>query len=150
MVSDYCPNDNLIKFIQKIKTCEALEKQKNNINLNILNPDFYWDIIFEMMMGLLFVHECGYLHIDIQPGNYLVDLNGYIKLNDFGYALRLKELQLLDDIVEGDSRYISKELFHFSKNAKINEKSDVFSLGLTIFELLAKIDLPFNGELWCN
>ena len=35
MVSDYCPNDNLIKFIQKIKICEALEKQKNNINLNI-------------------------------------------------------------------------------------------------------------------
>ena len=60
MVSDYCPNDNLIKFIQKIKSCEAQEKQKNNIVLNILNPDFYWDIIFQMMISLEFFHQIGY------------------------------------------------------------------------------------------
>ena len=137
LLTDFYDNGDILDYLSKLEN-----------NGYHFSQDFYWDIIFEMMMGLLFVHECGYLHIDIQPGNYLVDLNGYIKLNDFGYALRLKELQLLDDIVEGDSRYISKELFHFSKNAKINEKSDVFSLGLTIFELLAKIDLPFNGELW--
>ena len=100
-------------------------------------------------MGLLFVHECGYIHIDIQPGNYLVNSEGYLKLNDFSLAIKKSELPYLDDIIEGDSRYISQELFHFDKNnAKINEKTDIFSLGLTLLELIAKIELPYNGELW--
>ena len=136
----------LTHFYENRDILDYLGKLENN-NYNF-TEDFYWDIIFEMMMGLLFVHECGYLHIDIQPGNYLVDENGYLKLNDFGYALRLNELKNLDDIIEGDSRYISKELFHFSKRSKINEKSDIFSLGLTFLELIAKIDLPYNDKLW--
>ena len=100
------------------------------------------------MMGLLFVHECGYMHIDIQPSNYLVDENGYLKLNDFSLAIRMSELCILDDIIEGDARYISKELFHYKKNVKLDSKCDVFSLGLTLLEIIAKIDLPYNGELW--
>ena len=120
--------------------------------LEIINyqfsENFYWDLVFEMMMGLLFILECGYLHIDIQPLNFLVDENGYIKLNDFSLALKEKELSILDDIVEGDARYISKELFHFKKNTKLNSKCDIFSLGLTLFDLIAKINLPYNGQLW--
>ena len=49
MVSEYCPNYNLINLIKKIKSCEINEKEKNNVDLNILNPDFYWDIIFQMI-----------------------------------------------------------------------------------------------------
>ena len=42
----------------------------------------------------------------------------------------------------------SKELFHFKKNSKLNSKCDIFSLGLTLLELIAKIELPYNGQLW--
>ena len=99
--------------------------QLEKIEFNF-TEDFYWDLIFEMFMGLLFVHECGYIHIDIQPGNYLVNSEGYLKLNDFSLAIKKSELPYLDDIIEGDSRYISQELFHFDKNnAKINEKTDI-------------------------
>jgi hypothetical protein len=110
------------------------------------NDNFYWDMVFEMIMGLLFVHESGYVYIDMQPGNYLVDEYGYIKLNDFNLALRENEINLQEDIIEGDSRYISKELFHCQKN--LNSKCDVFSLGLIFLELIAKIELPYNGQLW--
>ena len=41
MVSEYCPNDNLIKFIKKMESCEINEKEKNNVDLNTLNHDFY-------------------------------------------------------------------------------------------------------------
>ena len=112
------------------------------------SENFYWDLVFEMMMGLLFIHECGYLHIDIQPLNYLVDEKGYLKLNDFSLAIRVNDLSILDDIVEGDARYISKELFHFKKSTQLNSKCDIFSLGLTLLDLIAKIDLPYNGNLW--
>jgi serine/threonine protein kinase len=138
LLTNYYENGDIFDYL------EHLEKVKFNFT-----EDFYWDLIFEMFMGLLFVHECGYIHIDIQPGNYLVNSEGYLKLNDFSLAIKKSELPYLDDIIEGDSRYISQELFHFDKNnAKINEKTDIFSLGLTLLELIAKIELPYNGELW--
>ena len=138
LLTNYYENGDILDYLGQ------LEKIEFNFT-----EDFYWDLIFEMFMGLLFVHECGYIHIDIQPGNYLVNSEGYLKLNDFSLAIKKSELPYLDDIIEGDSRYISQELFHFDKNnAKINEKTDIFSLGLTLLELIAKIELPYNGELW--
>jgi len=141
LLTNFYENGDIFDYLEKL---EILAKD----GLFTFTENFYWDIIFEMMMGLLFVHECGYMHIDIQPANFLVDENGYMKLNDFSLALRVSELFVLDDIVEGDARYISKELFHFKKNTKINSKVDIFSLGLSILEILAKIELPYNGSLW--
>ena len=138
LLSDYFENGDIFDYL------EHLEKIKF-----IFKEEFYWDLVFEMIMGLLFVHECGYIHIDIQPGNFLVNAEGYLRLNDFSLAIKKSDLPYLDDIIEGDSRYISKELFHFDKKSeKINEKTDIFSLGLTLLELIAKIELPYNGELW--
>ena len=137
LLTEFYENGDIFDYL------ERLEKMDYNFTEN-----FYWDLVFEMIMGLLFVHECGYIHIDIQPGNYLVDENGYLRLNDFSLAIRVNELCILDDIIEGDAKYISKELFHFNKNSKLNSKCDVFSLGLTLLELFAKIDLPYNGQLW--
>ena len=137
ILTNYYENGDIYDYLEK------LEK----INYNF-TENFYWDLAFEMIMGLLFIHECGYIHNDIQPANFLVDEKGYIRLNDFSLAIRLNELCILDDIVEGDAKYISKELFHFKKNSKLNSKCDIFSLGLTLLELIAKIELPYNGQLW--
>jgi len=141
LLSNFYENGDIFDYIEKL---ELLAKD----GLFTFTENFYWDIIFEMIMGTLFVHECGYMHIDIQPTNFLVDENGYLKLNDFSLAIRVSELCVLDDIIEGDARYISKELFHFKKNTKINSKVDVFSLGLSLLEIIAKIELPYNGNLW--
>ena len=137
LLTNWYENGDILDYLEK------LENSKYNFSEN-----FYWDLVFEMIMGLLFLHECGYMHIDIQPSNYLVDENGYLKLNDFSLAIRVNELNQLDDIIEGNAAYISKELFHFKKESKLNSKCDIFSLGLTLFELIAKIDLPYNGTLW--
>lgn len=121
------------------------------INNFTFTPEFYWDMIFEMMIGLLYIHKKGYIHFDIKPTNYLVDDNGYILINDFGLSYNKEELRDLDDIKEGDSKYISKELFECYDNnslKKIDFKTDIFSLGLTLLEILAKIEIPSNGHLW--
>ena len=125
---------------------EQLEKKNYSFN-----SDFYWDMVFEMMIGLLYIHKKGYIHFDIKPTNYLVDNNGYIILNDFGLSHKMEELSNLNDIIEGDSKYISKELFECLDNItlkNINYKTDIFSLGLTFLEILTKIELPSNGKLW--
>ena len=137
LLTNYYENGDIFDYLEKLE----------EIHYNF-TENFYWDIVFEMIMGLLYVHEIGYIHIDIQPGNYLVDENGYLKLNDFSLAIRVNELCIIDDIVEGDAKYISKELFHYKKDTKLNSKCDIFSLGLTLLELIAKIELPYNGQLW--
>ena len=151
MVSDYCPNDNLKNFIQNIKQCESTEKANNGINLNILNPDFYWDIIFQMMISLDFLHQIGYIHLDVKPTNYLVDVKGNLKLTDFSLSIKNSEKDKLINLYEyeGDSKYISPEVFYKQSN-KISYKTDIFSLGLSIFEILSEKDLPLNGDSWQN
>ncbi len=53
-----------------------------------------------------------------------------------------------DDIYEGDSIYMSPELLQVNNSYQLNEKSDIFSFGLTILEIICRIDLPLNGEGW--
>lgn len=137
---DYYEYGDLFDYLEKL--------EKNNFKFS---EDFYWDIVFEMIVGLLYLHNCGYLHLDVQPSNYLVDGKGYVKLNDFSISHKIEELSKLDDILEGDSRYISKEAFHFksdNKDNKLTTKCDVFSLGLSFLEIISKMNLPYNGPLW--
>ena len=114
--------------------------------------EFYWDIFFEMIAGLLYFHNKGYIHFDVKPTNFIVDNYGYIKLNDFGLCHKIEELSLIDDIIEGDSRYISKELFDNNDNisslSSIDNRCDVFSLGLSFLEIIGNLELPSNGKLW--
>ena len=146
MVSNYCANDNLIKFIQKIKLCE-----NNNKTKNILNTEFYWDIFFQMMISLDFFHKIGYIHLDIKPTNYLVDSKGFIQLTDFSLSIKKNDKDNLFNLYEyeGDSKYISPEVF-YKKINQINKKTDYFSLGLSFFEILTEFNLPLNGEKWQN
>lgn len=140
ILTEYYHSGDIFDYLEKL--------EKKNYRFT---PRFYWDLIFEMIIGLLYIHKKGYIHFDIKPTNYLVDDDGYILLNDFGLSHKIEELANLDDIIEGDSKYISKELFECLDNSSlrnINYKTDIFSLGLSILEIVAKIDLPKNGKLW--
>ena len=140
ILTEYYSKGDLIDYLEQL--------EKNNF---VFTPKFYWDIIFEMIIGLLYIHNKGYIHFDIKPTNYLVDDEGFIILNDFGLSHKEEELSYLDDIIEGDSKYISKEFFECLDSIalkKINNKTDIFSLGLTFLEIIAKIELPSNGQLW--
>ena len=140
ILTEYYSKGDLIDYLEQL--------EKNNF---VFTPDFYWDIIFEMIIGLLYIHNKGYIHFNIKPTNFLVDDEGFIKLNDFGLSHKEIDLSYLNDIVEGDPKYISKELFECLDSIslkKINNKTDIFSLGLTILEIIAKIELPSNGQLW--
>lgn len=142
MVSNYCPNGNLVEFINKIKDCIKWTE-------SIFNYNFYWDIIFQMMISLDFLHKLGYIHLDIKPTNYLIDGDGKLELTDFSLSIKENEIDKLLSLYqyEGDSKYISPEMFYKQYN-KINHKTDIFSLGLSIYELLSDNNLPLNGEIW--
>ena len=135
----YYKNGDLLDFL------ENLESKKF-----AFSADFYWDLIFEMICGVLYLHKCGFVHLNIKPPNFLVDSDGYIALNDFGLSITPDKLTENEDISEGDISYIAPEFFYKTSVKYIDFKSDVFSLGLTILELMAKIELPKSGPLWTN
>ena len=87
--------------------------------------------------ALTYAHANGVLHRDIKPANLILDDQGKIWVSDFGLARidGLDELTLAEDIL-GTLRYIPPERFKGCCDAR----GDVYSLGLTLYELL--VDRP--------
>jgi len=134
IVTDYCKNGNLKDFLTNLR-----KNYKNEITY-----DFYWDIIFQMIVPINYLHKIGYIHSDIKPTNYLINDNNQLLLNDF--CLSIKEREFKNEL-EGDSIYISPELF-YKNTGNISHKTDIYSLGLSILEILIDEDLPKNGPVW--
>lgn len=76
----------------------------------------------------------------------MVTKNGQIKITDFGLTKKLKETD--DEFEEGDSKYIAKEVLESRMLYQLNTKSDVFSLGLTLLDLIYGVELPSNGKIY--
>ena len=86
--------------------------------------------------------------MDIKPSNFLVYHNFDIKLSDFGMTIHIDN-PLKVDILEGDCRYYANELLNNTMCKHILDfKTDIFSLGLSIAEIMFKLELPKNGPLW--
>src|SRR6266536_2407284 len=81
-------------------------------------------------------HQMGVVHRDIKPGNLMLDARGKVWITDFGLA-RLDSsasLTVSGDLV-GTLRYMSPEQA-LAKRVTIDHRSDVYSLGVTLYELL--------------
>jgi serine/threonine protein kinase len=81
-------------------------------------------------------HQLGVIHRDIKPANLLVDLRGKVWITDFGLAQVQGDtgLTLTGDVV-GTLRYMSPEQA-LGKRALIDHRTDIYSLGMTLYELL--------------
>jgi WD40 repeat protein len=84
--------------------------------------------------ALEYAHGQGVLHRDVKPSNLLMDMNGTVWVTDFGLAKGGdgEDLTHTGDIV-GTVRYMAPERFQGQSDAR----SDVYALGLTLYELLA-------------
>jgi serine/threonine protein kinase len=92
--------------------------------------------------GLSAAHEAGIIHRDIKPGNIIVSEGGgqlLVKVLDFGIAAR-KETDSSDGSstqgVIGTVLYMSPEQLQGKRRDELTPASDVYSLGLTVYELL--------------
>lgn len=90
-------------------------------------------------------HQNGILHRDIKPANLLVDDAGKLWVTDFGLA-RIEQdagLTMTGDIL-GTLRYMSPEQA-LAKRVVVDHRSDVYSLGVTLYELLT-LQPAFQGD----
>lgn len=92
--------------------------------------------------ALDYAHTKKILHRDIKPSNLLIDQEGHVWVTDFGLAKLLDEADLTrTGETVGTLRYLPPEQF----NGQSDARSDVYSLGLTLYELLT-LQPAFDGE----
>jgi eukaryotic-like serine/threonine-protein kinase len=98
----------------------------------------------EMARALSFAHQHGLVHRDVKPQNVLLNGDGEAKVTDFGIARSLDVEQGMTQTgtVLGTSNYIAPEQ---ASGQRITQQTDVYSLGVVMFELLTG-DLPFPGD----
>ena len=79
-------------------------------------------------------------HRDVTPGNVLIGLNGIVKLADFGLARAMDRAKVTrPETVKGKTAYVAPELI--DEGLEASPQSDIFSLGIVLWEILAGRDL---------
>jgi len=99
-------------------------------------------ILSQVRNGLGYLHRNGIIHRDLKPQNVLVDGDGVIKITDFGFAKRSDAREIMSETMCGTPYYMAPEII---KNAKYNDKVDLWSFGIMMFQLLAG-RLPFAAR----
>lgn len=100
-------------------------------------------IVLQVADGLAAVHRAGLVHRDIKPDNIMVVKDLAIKLTDFGVAKLPGSSLTLAGELWGTLHYMSPE--QVQGQLEIDHRSDVYSLGAVLFEMLA-CRRPFDGE----
>ncbi len=105
-------------------------------------------IIRQICLGLEEAHSSGIIHRDLKPDNILLQENpqrpDWVKIVDFGIAHLLDGSKRLTGSgrVTGTPAYMSPEQF---KDVSVDARSDIYSLGVVIFEMLT-FRLPFEAD----
>jgi len=120
------------------KTVRAMIKQHGRLSVEKAS-----EILLETCRALDYAHEMGFIHRDIKSANIMVNKSGQVKLMDFG-LVRITGATLVTQsgVVVGTPEYMSPE--QISGN-EIDQRSDIYSLGITMYEMLAG-KLPFESS----
>ncbi|MDD3051994.1 MAG: bifunctional serine/threonine-protein kinase/formylglycine-generating enzyme family protein, partial [Candidatus Cloacimonetes bacterium] len=139
---EYFPSQNLEEYLQEEKLSET---QILNIALNLTS-------------ALQYAENKKIMHCDLKPENILINLNGDIKLADFGASFRLissrpainstndqekkSDSLTIEENQQGSTAYFSPER---AKKGKVNIPGEIYSLGVTLYEI-AFGEYPFTVD----
>uniref|UniRef100_A0A1I8N4M9 non-specific serine/threonine protein kinase n=1 Tax=Musca domestica TaxID=7370 RepID=A0A1I8N4M9_MUSDO len=135
IVMECCEGGDLSQLIAKAKAENKRFEER-----------YIWRVLFQLCRALQVCHnkikEGTILHRDIKPANIFLDLEGNVKLGDFGLARMLKRNESFAETFVGTPYYMSPEMV---KGSKYDRKSDVWAVGCLIYEMCA-LRPPFKGK----
>lgn len=124
MVTRYLTGGSLADLIKS-------SKQKSGEGLPM---EDVFRLSIELAYGLAHIHSCGILYRDLQPRNVLFDEWGTLHLVDFDTAVLLGDQHMSDMSHHSAINYMAPELI---ESAVADERADLYSLGATIYEMVA-------------
>lgn len=125
-VLDYGFADNKPYF-----TMELLEENQDLISAGEdLSKEEKLNLIRQILQALIYLHQRGIIHRDLKPANIQV-VDGQVKILDFGLAIAANKTQ--SENLSGTLAYMAPEVM---RGEAATEKSDLFAVGMIIFELL--------------
>ena len=132
MVLEFIPGETLQERLKELKN----SNQRMPIEQAI-------KIIIDICNAMGYAHKHGMIHRDIKPANIMLDVHGQAILMDFGIVKILDdESHTVTGAVVGTARYMSPEVI---RSEVPDERSDIYSLGVTFFEMLNG-NPPFNAD----
>ncbi len=109
----------------------------------LLPAEKVFDIMIKVAEALDYAHEQHVVHRDIKPANIIYDeKTGVVKVTDFGVACLIDSSKTKTGTVLGSPSYMSPEQL---AGKKVDGRSDLFSLGVTMFQMLSG-ELPFVAD----
>ena len=103
-----------------------------NAHQNMNNPipeNELWQLFYQCISGLCYIHKSGLIHRDIKPANLFMTDDKAIKIGDFGISGSGKKK---DTLMIGTPNYMSPEMFN---QTGYTNKVDVYALGVTFHEM---------------
>lgn len=132
MVLEFVPGETLQERLRRLN-----EKQRR------MPPGEAANFISQVGDAIQYAHERGMIHRDIKPANIMLDIYGKAILMDFGIAKILGgQLHTATGAVVGTAMYMSPEQI---VGERVDERSDIYSLGVTLFETLSGKP-PFEAD----
>ena len=109
---------------------------------HLLPAERVLEMVFSVCKGLDYAHQNAVIHRDVKPSNLILGADGQVKITDFSIAYVKRSQSTLETGLFGSPAYMCPEQI---KEEKITEKSDLFSLGSVLYELLTGRK-AFDGE----
>lgn len=125
---DYLKGENLLAYCKTETLLSAKE---------------VFEIVLKVADALDYAHKNNVVHRDVKPANIIYDREtGVIKVTDFGVACVTDSSKTKTGTILGSPSYMSPEQL---AGLKVDGRSDIFSLGVSLYQLLTG-ELPFIGE----
>ena len=131
LVLELCENGDLNDKIKE-------KKQKNEF----FSENEILQYFYEILQGLYYLHKNRVIHRDLKTLNIFLTENNHIKIGDFGVSKKLINNNIYAYTFVGTPYYLSPEI---CQNKPYDEKSDVWSLGVVLYELIT-LNKPFDSE----
>ncbi len=146
-VYGFTDSDNTLGIVMEYIEGETLEdiiKREGKLDLR-----FSLDVMKQILSGVAFAHQKGFIHRDLKPSNIIISNEGIAKIMDFGISKSINETK---DITKAGTKigtifYMSPEQI---RGKPPTTQSDLYSLGVTFYEMLSgktPFDYPTEFEI---